>query len=109
MRLADRRQPYILRPAFARWVIPAAQRRVQPYLHTANQTVHTDSREQDACRAAAEVERPSPGIILIEARHTLQGAALPPQALGITTAQKRRWGRFESEPCDLFLSQPAPR
>ena len=109
MRLADRRQPYILRPAFARWVIPAAQRCVQPDLHTANQSVHTDSWEQDARRAAAEVDRPPSGIVLIKARHTLQGAAMPPQTLGITSAQKRRRGRFEPEPCDLFLGQPAPR
>lgn len=40
---------------------------------------------------------------------TLQGAALLPQALSITAAQKRWWGRFEPEPCNLFLGQPAPR
>ena len=34
---------------------------------------------------------------------------MPPQALGITAAQKRRRGRFEPEPCNLFLGQPAPR
>lgn len=60
-------------------------------------------------RAAAEIDRPPPGIVRIEARHTLQGAALPLQTLGITAAQKRRRGRFEPEPCDLLLSQPAPR
>ena len=109
MRLAYGRQPDILGTAFTRWVISVAQRRVQPYLHTADQTVHTDSREQNARRAAAEVDRPPPGIVLIKTRHTLQGAALPPQTLGITAAQKRRRGRFEPEPCDLFLGQPAPR
>ena len=34
---------------------------------------------------------------------------MPPQTLGITAAQKRRRGRFEPEPCNLFLGQPAPR
>ena len=34
---------------------------------------------------------------------------MPPQALGITAAQKRRRGRFEPEPCNLFLGQPAPQ
>ena len=109
MRLAYGGQPDILGSAFARWVIPAAQRCVQPYLHTADQTVHADSREQDARRAAAEVDRPPPGIVHVKARHALQGATLPPQTLGITAAQKRRRGRFEPEPCNLFLSQPAPR
>lgn len=56
--------------AFTRWVIPTAQRRVQPYLHTVKPSA-TSSRERDARRAAAEIDRPPPGIVRIS-RHTTE-------------------------------------
>ena len=106
--LARGREPYIFGTGFVRCFIGILQRCVQSYLKAGYPSFHVPCRKKNACCVRAEIQCPF-SILLIEARHTLNGMPKPNQTLGNRTAHIEGRGTPEPKAVDLCIGKSAHR